>query len=223
MENSVIKQRWSLCILTSFFGFLFLISYHDQGRNLVTIVASLGSLGSSNFKVSITNISTQSTEFRVFSIVLPHKNSSSSLSEFDPVVQERDLSPRRSAGKAPELSNRKLSPQLNTTTSEIVIQQTKRELSLKSNSTVSAKLKEPTEDKCDIFDGVWVYDSKNYPLYHVHQCSFLSEQVSCQKNGRPDSSYEHWRWKPRGCEVPRYAILFLHYVSLHQFVLSCIS
>ncbi|CAD5173431.1 unnamed protein product [Musa acuminata subsp. malaccensis] len=58
------------------------------------------------------------------------------------------------------------------------------------------------EKKCDIFDGRWVYDRQRYPLYRSHWCPFLSDQVSCQRNGRPDSDYEHWRWQPNGCDLP---------------------
>ncbi|KAJ6842171.1 protein trichome birefringence-like 42 [Iris pallida] len=59
-------------------------------------------------------------------------------------------------------------------------------------------------EKCDIFDGRWVYDPKAYPLYDWHRCPFLDAQVNCQKNGRPDSGYEHWRWEARGCQIPRF-------------------
>lgn len=27
---------------------------------------------------------------------------------------------------------------------------------------------------------------------------------NCQGNGRPDSEYEKWRWKPSECELPRF-------------------
>lgn len=59
------------------------------------------------------------------------------------------------------------------------------------------------EKKCDIFDGRWVYDPKGNPLYDSSQCSFLSEKVSCQKNGRPDFEYEKWSWEADGCQIPR--------------------
>ncbi|MQL96181.1 hypothetical protein Taro_028853 [Colocasia esculenta] len=59
------------------------------------------------------------------------------------------------------------------------------------------------EEKCNIFEGKWVYDAEAYPLYRATQCPFLSDQVNCQKNGRPDSNYEHWRWQPSGCDIPR--------------------
>lgn len=55
---------------------------------------------------------------------------------------------------------------------------------------------------CDFSDGKWVYDL-SYPLYDTN-CPYLSTPVTCQKNGRPDSDYEKWRWKPHGCSIPRY-------------------
>ncbi|KAJ0960927.1 hypothetical protein J5N97_001183 [Dioscorea zingiberensis] len=75
----------------------------------------------------------------------------------------------------------------------------------KANSSVALDGIISQEEQCDIFEGRWVYDEERYPLYHAWQCPFLSDQVSCRKNGRPDSGYEHWRWEPRGCEIPRFA------------------
>lgn len=57
--------------------------------------------------------------------------------------------------------------------------------------------------KCDFVSGKWVYD-QTYPLYDASTCPYLSTKVTCQKNGRPDSDYEKWRWKPHGCNIPRY-------------------
>lgn len=56
---------------------------------------------------------------------------------------------------------------------------------------------------CNIFEGKWVYDPEGSPLYDEAQCPFLSEQVSCQRNGRPDSEYEKWSWEANGCKIPR--------------------
>ncbi|KAK4359679.1 hypothetical protein RND71_021908 [Anisodus tanguticus] len=55
--------------------------------------------------------------------------------------------------------------------------------------------------KCDFSSGKWVID-QSYPLYDS-SCPYLSSAVTCIKNGRPDSDYEKWRWKPHGCEIPR--------------------
>lgn len=55
---------------------------------------------------------------------------------------------------------------------------------------------------CDFSVGKWVYD-ESYPLYDPN-CPYLSTAVTCQKNGRPDSDYQKWKWKPNACSIPRY-------------------
>ncbi|KAK6228430.1 hypothetical protein SCA6_000770 [Theobroma cacao] len=62
--------------------------------------------------------------------------------------------------------------------------------------------------RCDFSVGKWVYD-QSYPLYDSN-CPYLSTAVTCQRNGRPDSGYEKWKWKPNGCSLPRFdALKFL--------------
>ncbi|MCO5577598.1 hypothetical protein L7F22_031429 [Adiantum nelumboides] len=56
---------------------------------------------------------------------------------------------------------------------------------------------------CDISTGEWVLDGSHYPLYPPH-CPFVDEAFSCQENGRPDSDYLKWKWKPKGCDLPRF-------------------
>ncbi|KAF8043430.1 hypothetical protein BT93_A1691 [Corymbia citriodora subsp. variegata] len=60
------------------------------------------------------------------------------------------------------------------------------------------------QKECNIFDGKWIYDPKASPLYNGAQCPFLSDQVSCQRNGRPDSLYERWTWEGNQCAIPRF-------------------
>lgn len=71
------------------------------------------------------------------------------------------------------------------------------------------KEKEKEKDKCDLFDGEWIYEEeedkgRRYPLYREEECVFLTEQVTCMRNGRQDDRYQRWRWQPHSCSLPRY-------------------
>ncbi|KAM0854158.1 hypothetical protein ACQ4PT_050611 [Festuca glaucescens] len=57
---------------------------------------------------------------------------------------------------------------------------------------------------CDVFDGRWVPDAA-YPLYNSSECPFAERGFDCLANGRADTGYLRWRWRPRRCDVPRFA------------------
>jgi hypothetical protein len=59
---------------------------------------------------------------------------------------------------------------------------------------------------CDISKGEWVYDEAARPLYSEEECPYIQPQLTCKEHGRPDTAYRHWRWQPRGCDLPRYGV-----------------
>jgi hypothetical protein len=71
---------------------------------------------------------------------------------------------------------------------------------------------------CDIFRGEWVPDDAA-PYYTNRSCSLIEEHQNCMKYGRPDLGFLNWRWRPEGCELPRFdAAEFLHAVTNRSMV-----
>ncbi|KAJ1292535.1 hypothetical protein BS78_02G398900 [Paspalum vaginatum] len=64
----------------------------------------------------------------------------------------------------------------------------------------------PAPPGCNLYQGRWTFDAagERSPLYQESECEFLTEQVTCMRNGRRDDSYQKWRWQPDGCDLPRY-------------------
>ncbi|KAF6170428.1 hypothetical protein GIB67_014358 [Kingdonia uniflora] len=59
-------------------------------------------------------------------------------------------------------------------------------------------------NKCNVVKGKWVYNNSSKPLYSDRTCAYLDKQVSCVKNGRPDSDYRYWEWQPDNCILPKF-------------------
>uniref|UniRef100_A0ACD5V7L7 Uncharacterized protein n=1 Tax=Avena sativa TaxID=4498 RepID=A0ACD5V7L7_AVESA len=71
------------------------------------------------------------------------------------------------------------------------------------NSTSAAAGRVPEPEGCDIFRGEWVPDD-GAPYYTNRSCAFIQEHQNCMKYGRPDLGFLRWRWRPVGCELPRF-------------------
>ncbi|PUZ43390.1 hypothetical protein GQ55_8G005100 [Panicum hallii var. hallii] len=60
------------------------------------------------------------------------------------------------------------------------------------------------QEECNWSRGQWVYDNVSRPLYSGLKCTFIFPEVACDKYGRKDVMYQHWRWQPHGCDLPRF-------------------
>ncbi|PON79116.1 Trichome birefringence-like family [Parasponia andersonii] len=60
-----------------------------------------------------------------------------------------------------------------------------------------------TKESCNIFSGRWVWDECSRPLYQESDCPYIQPQLTCLEHGRPDRNYQHWRWQPHGCDLPK--------------------
>ncbi|KAK1390760.1 Protein trichome birefringence [Heracleum sosnowskyi] len=58
--------------------------------------------------------------------------------------------------------------------------------------------------KCDLFNGSWVEDHDQLPMYPPGSCPFIDESFDCFRNKRPDNGYQRYRWQPRDCNIPRW-------------------
>ncbi|KAK2992547.1 hypothetical protein RJ640_001860 [Escallonia rubra] len=59
------------------------------------------------------------------------------------------------------------------------------------------------EEKCDLFTGDWIRNPAG-PVYTNQSCHLIEHHQNCVTNGRPDTQYLYWKWKPRDCELPQF-------------------
>lgn len=241
---SVVNRKWFLCSLASFFGLLFvsfslnkassrpgpaLASFRDSETSVgATLLESGVPLSSQTIQNGGPIRGTQTVDMVRPPTTTIALSPLSSYVGSSPQTSAKELvSPtKKSSGGVPVISSESNGTNLVSSQSKMEMRRYKENTSLLVSVGGGAeKEKVKEEKKCDIFDGKWVYDRKGYPLYRGHWCPFLSDQVSCQKNGRPDKDYEHWRWQPRGCEIPRYlafktSATKLNFSNFHRSMVS---
>ncbi|KAG5593960.1 hypothetical protein H5410_035192 [Solanum commersonii] len=96
-----------------------------------------------------------------------------------------------------------ISPETISTSSE----KSKSDLDVTSETPKSSLVEKNSRligESCDLFKGSWVKD-ESHPIYKPGSCPYVDEAFDCQTNGRPDSQYLKWTWKPHGCHLPRFS------------------
>ncbi|XP_039122059.1 protein trichome birefringence-like 26 [Dioscorea cayenensis subsp. rotundata] len=59
----------------------------------------------------------------------------------------------------------------------------------------------PKKEVCDVSTGEWIPNPSG-PIYTNATCNHIQNHQNCMKNGRPDTGYLYWRWKPSNCDLP---------------------
>ncbi|RDX67324.1 Protein ALTERED XYLOGLUCAN 4, partial [Mucuna pruriens] len=72
-----------------------------------------------------------------------------------------------------------------------------------NHSSLSASTCPAYEKQCDYSNGKWVRDPRG-PLYNGSTCATIKGSQNCIINGRHDSSYLYWRWRPSNCHLSRF-------------------
>nr|CAB3450962.1 unnamed protein product [Digitaria exilis] len=71
-----------------------------------------------------------------------------------------------------------------------------------TNSSSSAS-PATTVEYCNLTQGQWVPDDEA-PYYTNLTCPFIDDHQNCMKFGKPSLEFMRWRWRPDGCELPRF-------------------
>ncbi|KAK1619643.1 hypothetical protein QYE76_025160 [Lolium multiflorum] len=80
-----------------------------------------------------------------------------------------------------------------------------------SSSSSSPVASSSLPPACDLTRGEWVPDAAEAPYYTNVTCPFIDDHQNCMKFGKPSLEFLRWRWRPDGCELPRFdAAAFLH-------------
>ncbi|XP_047948883.1 protein trichome birefringence-like 34 [Salvia hispanica] len=81
----------------------------------------------------------------------------------------------------------------------------KTEFVVSSDNFIFSKIQQnATQNGCNLASGRWIYDNISYPLYKEKDCTFIGNDLTCERYGREDLKYQNWRWQPHHCDLPRF-------------------
>ncbi|KAJ1384250.1 PMR5 N-terminal domain [Sesbania bispinosa] len=83
-----------------------------------------------------------------------------------------------------------------------------------TTSKLSSSTTHKEQKTCDLFKGQWVQALQGSSYYYSNSsCRTIPDSKNCFKQGRKDTDFLNWKWKPHQCELPRFeARSFLHMV-----------
>ncbi|KAF7819620.1 protein ALTERED XYLOGLUCAN 4-like [Senna tora] len=74
------------------------------------------------------------------------------------------------------------------------------------------------QKRCDLFKGKWVRSPRSSSYYTNSSCTTIPDSKNCFKQGRKDSDFLNWKWKPDECELESFnPKTFLHLVRGKRF------
>ncbi|KAE8709962.1 Trichome birefringence-like 6 [Hibiscus syriacus] len=226
MGNSTITETWWLVTFASFIVVLILFLNHSSGTNNISVLQNLTVpiTASNGFPMQSPTLpsvveneqqvipsSVQPciplTETETPSSQIPLSDLRDKEPDFFDSVKQANASSRPSFSGSQDAKALVLSDKMEESTGDSspvhVLEGQSQEQQSKDNGNEEPETMEEGR-KCNIFEGKWVYDPIESPLYDSAMCPFFSDTVSCRRNGRSDKEYEKWRWEANECKIPRF-------------------
>lgn len=80
-----------------------------------------------------------------------------------------------------------------------------RVVDVASSSSSSSSSSSGDAGTCDLTRGEWVPEAAGAAPYYTNlTCPFIDDLQNCMKFGKPSLDFVRWRWRPDGCELPRF-------------------